>query len=453
MVKVTFFGAAGMVTGSNHLIETDNHRFVVDCGLFQGMGLAEHNHEPFGYAAEEVEAVIITHAHLDHIGRLPMLVKEGFAGPIYATQATIDLMHLALADACGLMIEKAERHGPPPLYDEADLNKTLSLCRAVDYHQTVQLTPKVSLTLYDAGHILGSAIVLLELEGKRLVFSGDLGFFSDTLLAKPEMPKQADLVVMEATYGNRNHPDQPGRHQILKDAFGWTARRRGVLLIPAFAIERTQELLLLLNELHDQGELPKIPIFLDSPLAIEALEVFKHYKKLYLKRIQEEIEQKPNHDVFAFERLILTSAVEQSKAIAHQPPPKAIIAGSGMMEGGRIVHHLKHHLGQPSTYLLIIGYQAQGTLGSRILSGAASIQIMGEQIPIRAKVVNCPTFSSHADHKGLIDWLKHVEVKAEGQVVIVHSDSDQALAFHNSLHQSWPELKSTIAKFGQTVSL
>lgn len=452
MTKVSFFGAAGEVTGSNFLIETGEHTYVLDCGLFQGADvMTEHNDEPFAYDPTKVEAVIITHAHLDHIGRLPMLVKNGFRGPIFATEATIELTAITLKDALEIMQHRTEREGKPAMYEEVDLKRTLDLFKPVPYHQAHPLMGGDTVALYDAGHILGSASVLLNAGGKKIAFSGDIGHGPNVLLPHSESPIEADLVVTEATYGGVNRKDHTERLKVIKEALAWTIERKGVLLVPAFAIERSQELLYLLNQLFNEHQLPRIPIFLDSPLAIEALEVFQRHQELFSQEVQQV--RHVDKEVFNFQGLALTPTGEDSRDINELPPPKMIIAGSGMMEGGRIHHHLKRYLSHPNTLLLIIGYQAENTLGRKIVNGDKEVDIMGDIIPVRAKIEVVDIFSGHADNVELLKWLQAIKMPSGGKVMIVHSDPERAKVYQEELIKLLPNIATHIAAIGDSVEI
>lgn len=451
-VTIGFYGAAGEVTGSNFLFDTGQDQYIVDCGLFQGGDLiTEHNDQPFQYDPAQVKAVIVTHAHLDHVGRLPKLVKDGFRGPIYATEATIELATLTLKDALGIMSGHHHHTQYPLLYEQADLQRTLDLFQIVKYHQPISLQGSDRFTLFDAGHILGSATVYLEVGGKKIVVSGDIGHAPGTLLPHPETPTEADAVIMEATYGAKDRHDTD-KLAILKTALAWMMEHHGVLLIPAFAVERTQELLYLLHELYLKHELPNVPFYLDSPLAIEALEVFDRHRELYTKAVQQEAG--PDHQLFSFKKLVLTPTVEDSKDINDQPAPKVIIAGSGMMEGGRIHHHLAHYLDQPSTYLLVIGYQAHNTLGSRLIGGAKEVQIHGTTVNVRAHIEAVNVFSSHADNQELLNWAKGITVtKPNGKIFLVHSDADAAQPFGRELADLLPGTEIHLAELNKTVEI
>lgn len=454
MVKLGFYGGAGEVTGSNFLVDTGSHQYLIDCGLFQGGDrLTEHNDEPFLYDPKQITAVAVTHAHLDHIGRLPKLVKEGYRGPILATEATIELAILVLKDTLGLMADRHRRRHQTPLYDQVDLRRTIDQFLPVAYHQVHKLPDGDELIFYDAGHILGSASISLQADGRKFVFSGDIGSWPNPLLPKPESAITADTVVMEATYGGEDRSDQD-REKILLEALDWTIRNHGVLLIPAFAVERSQELLYLLNDLSNRHRLPNIPIFLDSPLAIEVLEVFERHQELFSASAK--LAGRHDTDIFSFRKLVLAASVEDSKEINQQAPPKVIIAGSGMMEGGRIHHHLKHYLDRPSTYLLIIGFQAPGTLGSQIVSGRTEIRLDGRIVPIRAKVETAEGFSSHADSPKLLEWVKQIRLTSDShrpRILLVHSDKKRAEAFHRLLTEQLPNVAVAEAELNKTIEL
>jgi len=453
MVNVAFYGAAGEVTGSNHVITTGSNTYMVDCGLFQGGDHAsENNEKPFAYNVADIKAVIITHAHLDHIGRLPKLVREGYRGPIYATEATIELTSLTLKDALDIMMHREQREHRQPLYEEVDLRRTLALFKPVRYHQAQALHDGDQFTLFDAGHILGSASVLLEADGKKLVFSGDIGHWPNTLLPQPETPKTADAIIVEGTYGGVDREDRGNRLETIKWALEWAIQNRGVLLIPAFAVERSQELLYLLNHLFITKQLPKIPIYFDSPLAIEALEVFERHQELFNRDVQQE--RRTDTDIFNFKTLVLTPTGEDSREINQQPPPKVIIAGSGMMDGGRIHHHLRRYLPNKNTLLLVIGYQAHGTVGQQIVQGVESVRIFGDNIPIHATIKVVDIFSGHADNTELINWVKSITLPEEtGKVFVVHSDPARALAFQKEIIQIKPGAEVTVAKVDESVEI
>jgi metallo-beta-lactamase family protein len=324
--------------------------------------------------------------------------------------------------------------------------------QAVPYHQRHPLLGDDYVKLHDAGHILGSSTVEIGAGGKKIIFSGDVGHAPNVLLPQPDNDDYgADVVVIEGTYGGREREDKIDRLSILKDALEWVVAQHGVLLIPAFSIERSQELLYLFNTLFEKHQLPKIPIYLDSPLAIDALNVFERHMELYKQEVQQV--RKVDSDVFSFNGLVLASSVEDSKAINEQAPPKVIIAGSGMMAGGRIHHHLKRYLGWPNTYLLVVGYQAPGTLGSEIVGGADSVHIMGDKIPIRAKIVRADVFSGHADNSELLDWLGGIKLADKGKVFIVHTDADKSPLFAENIKRAIPNVTVEAPELGELAEI
>lgn len=444
------------MTGSNFLVTTPTSRYLVDCGLFQGSQHAfDANMAGFKFEPAEIDAVIITHSHLDHIGRLPKLVKDGYRGPIYATAATVELTTLVLKDAYDVMLNNS-RHShnheqQELMYEEADLKRCISLFKPIPYHQPQPLNGDDEVTLYDAGHILGSSSVLLKADGKKFVFSGDLGHYPNILLPHSEPPPEADVIVTEGTYGGVEHESHKDRVTIMKEAIDWTIQNRGVLLIPAFSIERTQELLYLFHHIFTHEKTPKIPIYLDGPLAIEALEVFDRHLELYADQVKKD--SQTGHEIFSFKSLALTPTVDQSKSINEIPPPKVIIAGSGMMVGGRIVHHLKRYLPHKQTLLLVIGYQAEGTLGRKIINKAENINIDGKHIPVRAKVEVVDAFSGHADNSELLEWLKGIKLSNNGKIYIVHSDPKRASAFQANIAKAFPQAEVNRAVVGQSIQI
>lgn len=449
MTTVTFYGAAEEVTGSCHLVESGPHRFLVDCGLYQGSRFAEErNQEKFAFDPRSIDAVFVTHAHMDHIGRLPKLVADGYHGPIYTTAATRDFAEILFEDAAEIMAEDAERGGPPPLYSPEIIPRVLNRFVTVDYHESVPLAGNFTAKLWDAGHILGSAIVELKGDGETVVFSGDLGNPPVPILSATESPDQATLVVMEATYGDRRHEDTTSREQLLQAAFVETIHKGGVLMIPSFALERTQELLYHLNRLYNEKKVPQIPVYLDSPLAIHATNIFTHHTDLMSARAQNEWKI---DDFLDFPNLHMTATRDESRSINGVLPPKVIIAGSGMMQGGRMLHHAKRYLSDPKSMLLIIGYQAHGTIGRRLLDGAKRVTIHGEEIFVRAKVQAIGAFSAHADQPHLLTWLRKIDHQPRA-VALVHGEPDRmrglADAIEHELH-----IPTLIPKRGQTLTL
>lgn len=419
-MKLSFHGGVRGVTGSCFLLETDSVKLLIDCGMFQGERMCGgKNFEEFGFNPEEIDAVFVTHAHFDHTGRLPLLMKRGYKGPIYMTPPTKALSRIILEDALTVMHENAHECGDMVLYDEPDLKAMLAACQGVNYHTQFHPSPDVSVMFHDAGHILGSGFLTIDAEGKRIVFSGDVGNENVPILPATEEIERADVIVSESTYGNRDHEPAEGRKRSLVEMTTKILNRGGTLLIPAFSIERTQELLYELDELADEGLIPDVPIYLDSPLAIRATEIYREYKH-YL-RFDRPVESSRDKDFFSFRNLHETLTRDASKRINDDQKAKIIIAGSGMMTGGRILHHLKRYLDDPKSGVLIIGYQAEGTLGRRIQNKEETVTIYNDKIDVKAEVKKLSSFSAHADRTRMAQWLNPKEGPAE-RIFLVHGD-------------------------------
>ncbi|RMG95642.1 MAG: MBL fold metallo-hydrolase [Deltaproteobacteria bacterium] len=441
-MHIVFCGAAGTVTGSCHLVEVGGRRILVDCGLYQGgREVEQQNEEPFGFDPREIDAVILTHAHLDHCGRLPLLVRRGFRGRIYATAATYDLARLVLADAAHVMAEdaryesrRAAKRGEPevfPLFDLVDVFDTIDrFGPKVRYGHGFEPIPGVRATFHDAGHILGSAFVELEIvedgEVVRVVFSGDLGQPGRPILHDPVPCPPCDVVVTEATYGDREHRSLEESVEELYDAIRKAHRRGGNVLVPTFALERAQELLYFLREGFEQGRLPKgVRVFLDSPMAISATEIFERYPDDF-----DEDACKvacAGGDPFRFPNLIMTRDTEASKGLARFTSGAVILAGSGMCTGGRIRHHLRRELPRRESAVVFVGFAALGTPARRIIDGARSLRLFGEEVPVRAQIHTVGGFSAHAGQRELLDWWR-----ASGPArttAIVHAEPAAARAY------------------------
>lgn len=450
-MKVTFCGANREVTGSCYLIETDQAKVVLDCGLFQGGKFAEDkNSSEFPFKAAEISAVVITHAHLDHTGRLPKLLKEGFSGKIWSTSPTAELTMITLRDAAHLMEDEAARHDHEPLYLKEDVEMLENLWTPVNYHQELEIAPGITVYLTDAGHILGSASVRFRADGREIVFSGDLGNSPVPLLNNLEYQPSADVVVMESTYGNRLHEPNNLRYSVLRDAILETAKNKGVLLIPAFAMERTQELIYELHHLVDQNLIPKLPVFLDSPMAINATEVFRAHLDYFNTEAKKEISQ--GQQIFQFPGLHFTENSQDSKDILEVDKPKIIIAGSGMMNGGRIMHHLKNYLGEANTNLLIIGYQVEGSLGRRLHNKEKVVQIFGQEIEVQAKIISSGAFSGHADYPRLMNWLNGFGAKQPRKVYVTHGELNSAISFSAAIEDQLG-INSGVPEYGEVVEI
>jgi len=403
-MKLYFHGGARIVTGVNYLLEISGKKILIDCGLFQGRPKIEKkNYQPFPYQPKEIDFVLLTHAHLDHIGRLPKLISQGFKGEIFATAPTIDFARLMLEDSQKILHEKAAKAGIIPLMDGQQIEKMMRMFKIAEYDQVINLDKEISVCFREAGHVLGSAILEIEVAGKKIVFSGDLGSGQVSLLKKPTLIKEADYVVVESTYGDRVHETVKTCKDAVEDVTEETAARGGVLMIPSFALERVQQLLYHFNELVENRRIPRMPIFVDSPLAMKLTEIYSHYPQYYDRKA--ELLIKSGDDIFKFPGLKFTLTVKESKAINEVAPPKIIIAGSGMSQGGRILHHEVRYLSDPKSTLLIVTYQVQGTLGRRILEGAKRVEILDQLIPVKAKIEYINSYSSHADQNSLINWL------------------------------------------------
>lgn len=441
-MKLRFFGAAGEVTGSNHMIDTRNYKVLVDCGTRQGQDEQKHEADGFPYNPADIAAVILTHAHIDHSGKLPLLVKQGFRGKIYCTEATAELVDILLHDSARIMQEDAEwktrknmRKGAAvvePLYGEKDVDETLKLLAPLPYKQETELLPGLKVRLQPAGHILGSAIVeawISEDEGQKpvkVVFSGDLGQFSRVIELPPTMIDEADFVLIESTYGDRLHKSLEDTRaefeQTMKDALATSAK----ILIPTFVVDRAQRMLYELDQFekkYPQLHLP--PTYLDSPMGVKTTEIYRKYSELLQPPLREMLQH--GDDPFAPNVFQFVRTGEESRALNVQKSG-IILAGSGMCSGGRIMHHLKHNLYKPDTHVIFVGYQAYGTLGRRLVDGEKDIRIAGEDVSVKAQIHTINGFSAHADRDDLLKWAEHIGPKA--RFIVVHGEpkSSEALA-------------------------
>lgn len=429
-MKIYFYGGAGAVTGANYLLEdnSDNNRkIMIDCGLKQGSRYAERqNFDPFPYDPKEIEAVFITHSHLDHIGRLPKLFRDGFRGKIYSTPPAKDFAELMLLDSESILLKEAEKEGLPPLYNETDVFELMKLWETVEYHQPIKIG-YFTVKFFDAGHILGSAIIKVWDKKTDIIFSGDLGNSPSPIIKPTEKMEAADYCLIESTYGDRIHERVDERKEMLEDVIEDTVKRGGTLLIPAFAMERTQELLYHLNNLFNEGRVPKVPVFIDSPLAIKLTNVYKKHQKYF--NLEASTLGRWDKDILDFPGLQMTLTTEESKKINDVSPPKVIIAGSGMSHGGRILHHERRYLPDPKSAILFVGYQAEGSLGRMILDGAEKVKIFGEEIPVRCQKVAIGGYSAHADQIQLLNWLKPMRTTLKKVFVVQgEKEASEALA-------------------------
>lgn len=443
-MNITFHGAAQEVTGSCHLLTCKDsngieRRILIDCGMFQGEQMcAQKNMQPFAFDASTLDAVCVTHPHADHTGRLPVLAKNGYKGKIFITPPAIGLTKLVLEDAHHIMVEDAEKCGSSVLYEMDDLIAVFEQATPVSYHEEIAIAPGVTVMFHDAGHVLGSAYVSIEAEGKRVVFSGDIGNDDVPILPPTDPISHADVVICESTYGHKVHEDPATRSSLLREAMQSTLANNGVLLIPSFSIERTQEVLyemdLILRDLKTSE-----PIYLDSPMAIKATQLYRDFSE-YL-RFQSPILDEPDRDFFSFPNLHETLSIDESKQINDVPAPKIIIAGSGMMNGGRIMHHLSRYLPNSSTTILVIGYQANGTIGRKIYEGAKHVKIFGQRVDVRAHVEAIGAFSAHGDMNKLTRWLQPEDKQIPKQIFLVHGDPEAKEVFATHLRH---ELKTEV---------
>lgn len=414
-------GEQGRTTGSGHV-----KRILIDCGLIQGGRFCEpRNAHAFPFDAKTIDALFVTHAHLDHVGRIPKLVHEGFRGPIYSTPPTKELAELLVRDGYSIMEHEARECGEMPAYGVPDIDQAMSQWKTVEYREAVHIG-EVEIALRMAGHILGSAMVLIKAAGKTIAFSGDLGVQHSLLLPPPDVLENVDYLVLESTYGNKTHQSAEDRSLVVERAIEDVAARGGTLMIPAFATERTQDLIFEINEKMVKHQVPQMPVFLDAPLAIKVTEVFERYREYYNDHVKELHRAHP--DLFKSKMLKATPSVEESKAINDVPPPKVIIAGSGMMTGGRILHHLKRNLPDEKSILMITGYQVPGSLGRRILDDAEEVEIMRERVPVKASIVLAQGYSGHGDRDRLFEFVKGLKGSLK-RVFAVHGESEAALAF------------------------
>ena len=474
-MKISFFGAARMVTGSNFLVEAAGKKFLVDCGMFQGKTAQEmENSDPFIYDVNSIDFVLLTHAHIDHSGRIPKLYNEGYRNKVYATKATCDLCEIMLPDSghiqeveIGWKNKKRIRESLdplPPLYTAEDAYKCLEIFEPVDYDEIIEIDENISVRFNDAGHMLGSAIIevwALE-DGKtvKAVFTGDLGNNDLPLLDSPTMIDNADYVVMESTYGGRLHMRNDEKAKMFLDIVSETLDNGGKVIIPSFAVGRTQEILYELDKLkEDLGQdedfarkyetIMNVPVYVDSPLAISATEVFKKNTELFEEEIREKIKRGDNP--LEFRGLQFTQTADESKALNEDPRPSIIISASGMCEVGRIKHHLKHNLWNPKSTILFVGYQAPGTLGRSIVDGAKKVKVFGEEIAVNARIEYIEGYSGHADQTWLLNFLYSFNTKPT-HVFLVHGEPEGQEVLKQKIEET-TECKVVIPEFGDTYDL
>ena len=466
LAKLTFLGAARNVTGSCYLLESRNTRVLIDCGLYQERNYQERNWQPFPFVPQSIDAVFLTHAHLDHCGLLPKLIREGYKGKIYCTQATAEIAQIILLDAAQLQEEdaifKAKRHkkegrrGPYPeipLYTVEDAEAVQPHFSTVEYLNCVRINSNVEGCYYEAGHVLGAAVISVNIhqDGKnhRVIFSGDIGEPHRPIVNDPAIFDEAEYIVIESTYGDRTHEEHESIdiQKQLRDCINRTVSAGGNIIIPSFALERSQELLYHLNELFLRKEIPPLIVFLDSPMAIRITEVFKRHADLFDKDMMQRTRQ--GNSCFSFENLKMVQSVEESKAINNIKGSSIIIAGSGMVTGGRVKHHIVNNIRRAESTILFIGYQAEGTPGRILLDGAEEIRLLGQIHPVKAHIEKIDGFSAHADCDGLLAWLSDIRVPPRC-VFVTHGEEQAATSFAKVLNErtGWttkvPRYKDTV---------
>lgn len=442
-IKLNFMGAVGNVTGSKYLLEINDKKLLVDCGLYQERNLKERDWQGFPFDPKKLDAVLITHAHLDHCGMLPRLVKDGCRCPVYSTPATQQLAEISLMDSAELQVEDAEykrqrhkrekRKGPYPelpLYTPADIADCLPLCHPVKYGITISIDNNIGITFYNAGHILGSAMAMITVkdgaETRKILFTGDMGRKDSPILKDPATFTGLDYLVIESTYGDRVHESREKSIQEMADAVNMTVKEGGNIVIPTFVIERAQDVLYYLNQLLLENRIPHLAVFLDSPMAVKVTEVFRKNPDLFDEEMSRLVKNKESF--FSFNNFHFVSSIEESKSINHIKGTIIIMAGSGMCTGGRIKHHLVANISRPESTILFSGYQAGGTLGRLIVEGAKTVRILGQERAVNARIVQVDGFSAHADRDDMIDWLSVLQ-KPPRHMFVTHGEPEAAQSF------------------------
>jgi metallo-beta-lactamase family protein len=453
-MKLTFCGGVFEVTGANYLLEEGNLKVLVDCGLHQSEDGEEKNFLPFPYNPSQISALFVTHAHIDHIGRIPRLFKEGFRGKVFSTKPTKDLALPMFLDAYKVMLFNSEKYGKEILYDEEDIKNVMQNWEGVDYNEKIKWD-NLEVEFVSAGHILGAASILITFDNKKIVFSGDLGG-TDTIFIQPfQRIKEANYVVMESTYGGRYHKDKERRKEILFHYVKETIRKKGILVIPAFALERTQELIFDLNDIVENKlkKKQKINVFVDGPLIYQIFQVYRKYSQNEIYFNKEAIKlQNAGDDIFNFPRLKMVVSEKESKEVLKSPPPKIIIAASGMSSGGRILFYELEYLKNPSVTFLMSGYQAKKTLGRRILEGEKKVKILDKEVEVKAKIRSTDAYSAHADNDDLIKWLSYIKNNNLKEVFLVQGDEEELISLKEEIKEKM-NIIPRLPKEGESVIL
>ncbi len=451
MISVHFWGAAGEVTGSMHELSVNGRRVLLDCGMYQGWRKeAEQQNRQFPFPAASVDAVVLSHAHIDHSGNLPLLVKQGFNQAIYATSATVDLCDAMLRDTANIQVSDAKfvnkrqhqrKLGEPdvaPLYDLADAAKTMPLFHRINYHEPYEVVPSLQAEAYDAGHMLGSsATVLTQIDGDktiRLAFSGDVGRPGLPIVRDPESLPPVDYLIMESTYGDRLHQQESEVKNKLRDIVKRTVERGGRVIVPAFAVGRVQQLVLMLHQLIDEQQIPSVPMYVDSPLAVDVTRVFEAHPECYDQETAAFLSR--DEDPFGFKLLQYVRESEDSKKLNALQGPFIVISPSGMCEAGRVLHHLLHNIGDPKNTVLITGYQAENTLGRKIQDGRKHVRIFGDPVEVRAEIENLDALSGHGDREELLTWMKPM-APALKKVFLVHGEVGSSAALARAIQDRY----------------
>ena len=439
-MQLTIYGAAQEVTGSMHLLEVNGSRVLMECGLYQGHRADTYKrNQNFPFDPATIDAVILSHAHIDHSGNIPNLVKQGFTGNIWCTAATrnlctymlMDSGHIQEQDVAYLNKKRRKRGEPPvdPIYTRQDAQESLSQFVGIGLHRKIIVADGVELTFYDAGHILGAAHVCLDVHNRdenrtvRLVFSGDIGRDETAILKAPESIREADVLLMESTYGDRLHGTYEGARRKLRNVVNRAARRQGKVIIPSFAVGRTQEIVYSLNQLDAGGDIPELPIFVDSPLAVNATDVFRMHPEAWNQEVQTFLTEDRRKSPFDFDNIEYVRDVRRSKQLNAMPGPAVVISASGMAENGRILHHLKHAIEYPQNTILLVSFMAQHTLGRRLKDGEKTVKIFGDEYDVRASVESIDGYSAHADQQGLLRWAGAFDRKRPNHIILVHGES------------------------------
>lgn len=459
-LSITFAGGVGSVTGANFILSGPDtngkeRKIAFDCGLEQGVEQAhDFNHGKFSYDPASIEVLFITHAHMDHIGRIPKLVRDGFNGVIYSTPETYELAVYMLADALKLSLHEAERNKEDPMYKEEDVKKALSMWKTLAYHKEMQIFAGFSVYGKDAGHVLGSTMWEVTYTGpatdgkRKIVFTGDLGNTPSPLLRDTEVIEDADYIVMESVYGDKNHEERNERVEKLKQVILDVEKTKGTLLIPAFSLEKTQELLYIFNDFFEKQHTPTIPVYVDSPLAVNLTHV---YEKMTKDFNSEAAARALKDDIFSFPKMKIVNDAQESRELQFAPNPKVIVAGSGMSTGGRIQHHEINHLGDPNTTILLLGFQALGTLGRQIQEGAREVYILGQKVQVRAKVVTINGFSSHKDSDHLVEFVSHSD-KTLRKVFVAMGETKTSMFLSQRLHD-YLGVNAMVPNLGDVIEL